>query len=163
MVDHPATYGVGTIFLDGVRGARSEWSSPGKYDALIRAFDAQLLLHNCARDNAGGNGSFLKMLAEENPEFILYTENKSISSLTAGVFVSLYRFKHKTIAIVVNQNRTVANAELMIDWEKLNLSGNGTKIINLETGQLLNASRNKMTISIPARNYLLIMFASSGD
>ena len=126
------------------------------------AFQAQLLLHNCMGWNhyayqPEGAARFLEYLQSEEPTFLLYRDNQVVTCTAEGVFVSLYRFSDRAVAVVANHNRETTEADLRIDWQGLGLQQPAGEVRSLETGGQLSAgSRPHFMVAVEPRGYCLL-------
>lgn len=160
VIDLPHTWGVGTHWLGAVHGNEATWELPPGRDYYIRAWYAQLLLHDQRGAIGGDKGAMAAFDAflEKDPdvEFVLYRENRAVVPAPADdCWVSLYRRPGRVLAVVANHAREDREIRLSVDLKALGM-GNA-EFLDAETGKPADAANGRVTMTVPKRNYRLLL------
>ncbi|HOL66860.1 MAG TPA: DUF6067 family protein, partial [bacterium] len=156
IIDLPHAWGVATYWLTAVRGRPELWKLPPSREYYVRAWYTQLLLHDMrgsVSEDGGAMAVFDRFLQQEpDPEFILYRDNKLITAVPdKEIYISCYRGKNQMLAVVGNHNHEAQTLTL-----SLNLPSS-VKATDAETGQPIPVSGKKLSLTVPERNYRLLL------
>ncbi|MCM8769101.1 MAG: LamG domain-containing protein [Candidatus Omnitrophica bacterium] len=163
IIDLPQAWGVGTHWLSAVRGRPELWKLPPSREYYIRAWYTQLLLHDMRGSvsaDGGAMAAFDNFLQEDpDGEFVLYRDNNLIKAINAKqIYISYYRRANNLLAVVANHDWKEQTVTLSLNLPE------SVKVTDGETGQPITLRGKTFSVTIPGRNYRLVLVrVNSGE